>query len=73
MACISVAAEFGLGIAATKPVTAWAMHNLTEEKLVDLDAPIEDYLAGWQPPPSDFDHSKVAARAILAHGAGRRR
>jgi CubicO group peptidase (beta-lactamase class C family) len=54
----------------TKPVTAWAMLKLAEEGRIDLDAPIETYLGGWALPPSEFDHSKVTARAILAHGAG---
>jgi CubicO group peptidase (beta-lactamase class C family) len=54
----------------TKPVTAWAMLRLAEEGRIDLDAPIEAYLGGWTLPPSEFDHSKVTARAILAHGAG---
>ena len=54
----------------TKPVTAWAMLKLAEEGKIDLDAPIETYLGGWTLPPSEFDHSLVTARAILAHGAG---
>lgn len=54
----------------TKPVTAWVILKLAEEGRIDLDAPIETYLDGWTLPPSGFDHSKVTARAILAHGAG---
>ncbi|MDU8912962.1 serine hydrolase domain-containing protein [Aestuariicoccus sp. MJ-SS9] len=54
----------------TKPVTAWAMLKLAEEGKINLDAPIETYLAGWTLPPSEFEHSQVTARAILAHGAG---
>ncbi|RYH06767.1 serine hydrolase [Tropicimonas sp. IMCC6043] len=54
----------------TKPITAWAMLKLAEEGRIDLDAPIETYLGGWTLPPSEFDHSKVTARTILAHGAG---
>ncbi|RYH07585.1 serine hydrolase [Tropicimonas sp. IMCC6043] len=54
----------------TKPVTAWAMLKLAEEGKIDLDASIETYLGGWTLPPSEFDHSQVTARAILAHGAG---
>ncbi|MCY1125743.1 serine hydrolase [Frigidibacter sp. RF13] len=54
----------------TKPVTAWALLRLAEEGRIDLDAPIETYLAGWQFPPSEYDHAQVTARAILAHGAG---
>ena len=54
----------------TKPVTGWAILKLAEEGRIDLDAPIETYLGGWQLPPSGFDHARVTARAILAHGAG---
>ncbi|MEP9390415.1 serine hydrolase domain-containing protein [Mesorhizobium sp. KR9-304] len=54
----------------TKPVTAWAMLRLAEEGRIDLDAPIETYLGGWTLPPSEFDHSGVTGRSILAHGAG---
>ena len=54
----------------TKPVTAWAILKLAEEGRIDLDAPIETYLGGWTLPLSEYDHSLVTARAILAHGAG---
>ena len=54
----------------TKPVTAWAILKLSEEGRIDLDAPIETYLGGWTLPESEFDHSLVTARTILAHGAG---
>jgi len=67
----SVTADTPFEIASlTKPVTAWAMLKLAEEGRIDLDAPIETYLDGWHLPPSGFDHARVTARAILAHGAG---
>ncbi|MHC4925600.1 MAG: serine hydrolase domain-containing protein, partial [Planctomycetota bacterium] len=54
----------------TKPVTAWGVLKLAQAGLLDLDAPIEQYLPGWRLPPSDFDPAGVTPRRILAHAAG---
>ncbi len=53
-----------------KPVTAWAVLRLAEQGLIDLDAPIETYISDWSLPPSEFDHTQVTARRLLAHAAG---
>ena len=54
----------------TKAITAWGVLKLAEEGRIDLDAPIEAYLTRWKLPPSEYDHRKVTARAILGHAAG---
>jgi CubicO group peptidase (beta-lactamase class C family) len=53
-----------------KPVTAWGIMTLVEDGLLDLDAPIEQYLTRWHLPPSEFDHSQITIRRILSHTAG---
>jgi CubicO group peptidase (beta-lactamase class C family) len=53
-----------------KPVTAWGIMKLVEEGLLDLDAPIEQYLTRWHLPPSEYDHDQVTLRRILSHTAG---
>jgi CubicO group peptidase (beta-lactamase class C family) len=53
-----------------KPVTAWGIMTLVEDGLLDLDAPIEQYVTTWQLPPSEFDHDEVTIRRILSHTAG---
>jgi CubicO group peptidase (beta-lactamase class C family) len=53
-----------------KPVSTWAVMKLVEEGLLDLDAPIEQYVTRWQIPPSEFDHSEITIRRILSHTAG---
>ena len=54
----------------SKSLTAWAVLALAERGLVDLDAPIEDQLAGWQLPDSPHPTDGVTPRRLLAHTAG---
>ena len=54
----------------SKPVTAWGVMTLVDSGLVDLDAPIDDYLERWHLPPSDYDPAAVTARGLLSHTAG---
>ncbi len=44
--------------------------TLVDNGLIDLDAPIDDYLERWHLPPSDFDPAAVTARGLLSHTAG---
>jgi CubicO group peptidase (beta-lactamase class C family) len=53
-----------------KPVTAWGIMKLVEEGLLDLDAPVEQYMTRWHLPPSEYDHDQVTLRRILSHTAG---
>ncbi len=54
----------------SKPVTAWGVMALVERGLLDLDAPVEDYLTRWHLPGNSFDPNGVTARGLLSHTAG---
>ena len=59
--------EFGsLG----KILTAWATMELVEDGLVDLDAPVNDYLQRMQIDSSDYDARGVTVRRLLSHTSG---
>jgi CubicO group peptidase (beta-lactamase class C family) len=53
-----------------KWITAWGVMALVEDGLVDLDAPVENYLERWTLPESKFDHEQVTVRRLLSHTAG---
>lgn len=55
---------------ASKWLTAWGVMKLAEDRKLDLDRPVEDYLTRWHLPPSPFDHRKVTIRRLLSHTAG---
>jgi len=55
---------------ASKWITAWGVMKLVEERKLDLDRPIEDYLTRWHLPSSQFDNRGVTARRLLSHTAG---
>lgn len=55
---------------ASKWIAAWGVMKLVEERKLDLDRPIEDYLTRWHLPPSQFDNRGVTARRLLSHTAG---
>ncbi|HHT49590.1 MAG TPA: beta-lactamase family protein [Firmicutes bacterium] len=54
----------------TKSVTAWGIMLLAEKGLIDLDAPVAQYLAGWQFPHSGYPIEKITTRRLLSHTAG---
>ena len=54
----------------SKWLTAWGVMVLVEDGLIDIDAPVSQYLTRWQLPNSEFDHSKVTIRRLLSHTAG---
>lgn len=54
----------------SKAVSAWGVMKLVEEGVLDLDAPVEQYLSRWRFPPSEYDSSAVTARLLLMHFAG---
>ena len=54
----------------SKPITAWAVMTLVEEKKIDLDAPINKYLKSWKIKSSDFNPDEVTVRRVLHHAAG---
>jgi len=51
----------------TKPVTAWGAMRLAETGHLNLDAPISDCLARWQPPDGT---PPLTPRQLLSHSAG---
>ncbi len=54
----------------SKSVTAWGVLRLVEQGLVDLDAPVQGYLADWTFPPSDYPVEAITVRQLLSHSAG---
>jgi CubicO group peptidase (beta-lactamase class C family) len=55
----------------SKPVAAMAALRLVEEGLVDLDAPVNDYLKDWTIPENQYtEGSPVTLRHLLTHTGG---
>jgi CubicO group peptidase (beta-lactamase class C family) len=54
----------------SKAVTSWGVMRLVETGVLDLDAPVEQYLSRWHLPPSGHDVSGVTIRRLLSHTAG---
>ena len=54
----------------TKSVTAWGIMRLGENGLIDLDAPVSQYLKSWQFPLSDYPTEKITVRQLLSHTSG---
>jgi CubicO group peptidase (beta-lactamase class C family) len=54
----------------TKSVTAWGVMRLWEKGLIDLDAPVSQYLKSWQFPLTDYQIEKITVRQLLSHTAG---
>jgi CubicO group peptidase (beta-lactamase class C family) len=54
----------------TKSVTAWGIMRLREKGLINLDAPVSQYLKSWQFPLSDYPTEKITVRQLLSHTSG---
>ncbi len=54
----------------SKSITAWGVMKLVEDGLIDLDAPVNQYLKSWSFSPSDIDTKEVTTRQLLTHTAG---
>ncbi len=54
----------------TKSVTAWGVMRLWEKGLIDVDAPVSQYLKSWQFPLIDYRIEKITVRQLLSHTAG---
>lgn len=54
----------------SKPLTAWGVMKLVEQGLIELDAPVQQYLRHWQIPDSEFDEQAVTVRMLLSASAG---
>ncbi|MDT0552708.1 serine hydrolase [Urechidicola vernalis] len=55
----------------SKPVAALRAHQLAEQKLINLDSNVNNYLSSWKLPENSFtEKEKVTTRRILNHTAG---
>jgi len=55
----------------SKPIAALAALSMVEAGLLDLDAPVNDYLTSWTLPNNEFSaDSAVTLRHLLTHSAG---
>ena len=54
----------------SKPLTAWGVMRLVEQRRLELEAPVERYLTRWHLPPSPFDADGVTIGRLLSHSAG---
>jgi len=58
------------GESISKPVTAWGVMRLVEQGRIDLDAPAEQYLGGFEFPETAYDERKITVRRLLSNSAG---
>jgi CubicO group peptidase (beta-lactamase class C family) len=54
----------------SKPVTAWGVLRLVEQRRIGLDEPVVGHLRRWNPPPSPFQAGGITVRRLLSHTAG---
>lgn len=54
----------------TKSVTAWGVMRLVEKGLIDLEAPLSQYLKNWEFPQSDYPAENITIGQLLSHTAG---
>lgn len=54
----------------SKSVTAWAVMKLVEQRKIDLDQPVKQYIKNWEFPESQFSEEKVTVRQLLANTSG---
>jgi len=58
------------GESISKSVTAWGVMKLSEQGLIDLDAPVQKYLEIWKLPESAYSEQEVTIRRLLSGNAG---
>jgi len=54
----------------SKTVFALTVMKLVQDRIINLDNPINSYLSRWNLPDSKYDKNEVTPRRILAHTAG---
>jgi CubicO group peptidase (beta-lactamase class C family) len=54
----------------SKSVTAWGVMRLVEQGLIDLDAPVQQYLSDWELPESKYPITDITVRGLLSGSAG---
>ena len=54
----------------SKPITAWTVLSLVEDGLLDLDAPVQNYVPEWTPHHEGFSATSITLRMLLSHTSG---
>ena len=54
----------------SKPVSAWGVMKLVEQGMIDLGAPVSQYLKSWSLPEMDYPSEAITVRRLLSHTAG---
>jgi CubicO group peptidase (beta-lactamase class C family) len=54
----------------SKTVTAYAVMQLVDDKILDLDTPVNQYLKSWKIPESEYGADKVTLRTLMSHTSG---
>lgn len=54
----------------SKSVTAWGVMKLLEDGQIQLDEPVDQYLANWEIPKSRFSEEEITIRQLLSHSSG---
>src|SRR5690606_14601908 len=54
----------------SKSVTAWGIMRLVEQGMIDLDAPVVNYIKKWRFSEAEFSSETVTVRQLLTHTAG---
>lgn len=66
---VSTKTGFNIG-SMSKMFTAWGIMKLVEEKKINLDSPVSNYISRWKLPSSEYNSKKVTIRNLLQHTAG---
>lgn len=54
----------------SKSFTAWGVMRMVDAGQLELDAPVERYIAPWPLPDAPFPRNQVTIRRLLSHTAG---
>lgn len=54
----------------SKSVTAYAVMQLVEDKKLNLDTPVQQYINNWKLPITKYDNNKVTLRTLMSHTSG---
>lgn len=54
----------------SKPVTAWGVMHLVEQRKIELDKPVAQYIKNWEFPESEFSEGKITVGQLLSHTSG---
>lgn len=54
----------------SKTVTAYTVMQLVDEKKLDLDTPVQQYIKNWKLPETEYNNDKVTLRTLMSHTSG---